>query len=144
MRRMVGDYDDFNKRKICTARDDRFGRTCHGDIYSVKGGGTEAGHFSEISGIYHVQPVEIRFCGRCGYRLSRAPEDYKVGEILRLTEGSLAPVSCLEAGAKLCEIAPHCRTLPMWTRLNSVINEFFDSYTIADLMKTEDGGDYVI
>ena len=79
-----------------------------------------------------------------GYRLSRAPEDYKVGEILRLTEGSLAPVSCLEAGAKLCEIAPHCRTLPMWTRLNSVINEFFDSYTIADLMKTEDGGDYVI
>ena len=65
-------------------------------------------------------------------------------EILRLTEGSLAPVSCLEAGAKLCEIAPHCRTLPMWTRLNSVINEFFDSYTIADLMKTEDGGDYVI
>ena len=79
-----------------------------------------------------------------GYRLSRAPEDYKVGEILRLTEGSLAPVSCLEAGAKLCEIAPHCRTLPMWTRLDSVINEFFDSYTIADLMKTEDGGDYVI
>ena len=62
----------------------------------------------------------------------------------RLSEGSLAPVSCLEAGAKLCEIAPHCRTLPMWTRLNSVINEFFDSYTIADLMKTEDGGDYVI
>ena len=57
-----------------------------------------------------------------GYRLSRAPEDYKVGEILRLTEGSLAPVSCLEAGAKLCEIAPHCRTLHMWTRLNSVIN----------------------
>ena len=77
-------------------------------------------------------------------RSEMAPEDYKVGEILRLTEGSLAPVSCLEAGAKLCEIAPHCRTLPMWTRLNSVINEFFDSYTIADLMKTEDGGDYVI
>ena len=69
---------------------------------------------------------------------------YTVGRILRLMEGSLAPVSCLEAGAKLCEIAPHCRTLPMWTRLNSVINEFFDSYTIADLMKTEDGGDYVI
>ena len=68
----------------------------------------------------------------------------KLWGILRLTEGSLAPVSCLEAGAKLCEIAPHCRTLPMWTRLNSVINEFFDSYTIADLMQTEDGGDYVI
>ena len=133
MRRMVGDYDDFNKRKICTARDDRSGRTCHGDIYSVKGGGTEKSGF-----------VEGAQGKGGGYRLSRAPEDYKVGEILRLTEGSLAPVSCLEAGAKLCEIAPHCRTLPMWTRLNSVINEFFDSYTIADLMKTEDGGDYVI
>lgn len=80
-----------------------------------------------------------------GYRLSRAPEDYKVGEILRLTEGSLAPVM-LSGGRcpSSAEIAPHCRTLPMWTRLNSVINEFFDSYTIADLMKTEDGGDYVI
>ena len=79
-----------------------------------------------------------------GYRLSRAPEDYKVGEILRLTEGCLAPVACLEAGAKPCGMAPHCRTLPMWNRLNNVINEFFDSYTIADLMQTEDGGDYVI
>ena len=79
-----------------------------------------------------------------GYRLAEPPAQYTVGRILRLMEGSLAPVSCLEAGAKLCEIAPHCRTLPMWTRLNSVINEFFDSYTIADLMKTEDGGDYVI
>ena len=79
-----------------------------------------------------------------GYRLTREPEEYTLWEILVLSEGDLAPVSCLEAGAKLCEIAPHCRTLPMWTRLNSVINEFFDSYTIADLMQTEDGGDYVI
>lgn len=79
-----------------------------------------------------------------GYRLSRAPEDYKVGDILRLTEGSLAPVACLETDARPCGMSPHCRTLPMWTRLNTVINEFFDSYTIADLMQTEDGGDYVI
>ena len=79
-----------------------------------------------------------------GYRLVREPEEYKVGEILRLTEGSLAPVACLEADAKPCAMSPHCRTLPMWNRLNHVINEFFDSYTIADLMQTEDGGDYVI
>ena len=70
--------------------------------------------------------------------------EYKVGDILRLTEGSLAPVACLEADAKPCAMSPHCRTLPMWNRLNHVINEFFDSYTIADLMQTEDGGDYVI
>ena len=79
-----------------------------------------------------------------GYRLTRAPGEYTLGEILRLTEGSLAPVACLEADAKPCAMSPHCRTLPMWNRLNHVINEFFDSYTIADLMQTEDGGDYVI
>ena len=79
-----------------------------------------------------------------GYRLVREPGEYKVGDILRLTEGSLAPVACLEADAKPCAMSPHCRTLPMWNRLNHVINEFFDSYTIADLMQTEDGGDYVI
>ena len=66
------------------------------------------------------------------------------GEILRLTEGSLAPVACLEADAKPCAMSPHCRTLPMWNRLNETINQFFDSYTIADLMQSEDGGDYVI
>ena len=48
------------------------------------------------------------------------------------------------SNAKPCAMSPHCRTLPMWNRLNHVINEFFDSYTIADLMQTEDGGDYVI
>ena len=79
-----------------------------------------------------------------GYHLVREPGEYKVGDILRLTEGSLAPVACLEADAKPCAMSPHCRTLPMWNRLNHVINEFFDSYTIADLMQTEDGGDYVI
>ena len=79
-----------------------------------------------------------------GYVLSKRPEEYTVGMILRLTEGSLAPVACLEADAKPCAMSPHCRTLPMWNRLNHVINEFFDSYTIADLMQTEDGGDYVI
>ena len=79
-----------------------------------------------------------------GYRLTRAPEDYKVGEILRLTEGPLVPVACLEPGSKPCSMSSHCRTLPMWNRLNHVINDFFDSYTIADLMQTEDGGDYII
>lgn len=79
-----------------------------------------------------------------GYRLTRAPEDYKVGEILRLTEGALVPVACLEPGSKPCSMSSHCRTIPMWNRLNHVINDFFDSYTIADLMQTEDGGDYII
>ena len=79
-----------------------------------------------------------------GYRLSRTPDDYPVGDILRLTEGSLAPVACLEVDAKPCERAAECRTLKMWTKLDKLINDFFDGVTIADLMSQRDGGDYVI
>ncbi len=69
-----------------------------------------------------------------GYRLSRRPEDYKVGEILRLTEGDLAPVSCLECDAEPCEQVDQCRTLSMWKGLHSLIDEYFDGITLADLM----------
>ncbi len=79
-----------------------------------------------------------------GYRLSREPSEYKVGEILRLTEGNLAPVSCLECGAEPCSRASECRTLKMWTGFFNLTNEYFDSITIADLMKTEDNLNYVI
>lgn len=79
-----------------------------------------------------------------GYRLSRAPEEYKVGEILRLTEGNLAPVSCLERDAKPCDRAAECRTLKMWSDFFDMINKYFDGITIADLMRTEIQNDYVI
>lgn len=79
-----------------------------------------------------------------GYRLSRAPEEYTVGEILRLTEGNLAPVSCLECGAEPCERAAECRTLGMWSGFFKLTNDYFDSITIADLMRTERTHDYVI
>lgn len=69
-----------------------------------------------------------------GYKLTRQPQEYKVGDILRLTEGDLAPVACLECGAQPCERAANCRTLDMWRRFNTLINEFFDGVTIADLM----------
>ena len=69
-----------------------------------------------------------------GYKLTREPKDYKVGEILRLTEGDLAPVACLECGAEPCQRASKCRTLSMWSKFNSIINEYFDGITIADLM----------
>ena len=70
-----------------------------------------------------------------GYKLNRAPSEYKIGEILRLTEGTLAPVACLECGAEPCSKAPECRTLPMWTELDRRISGYLDSVTIADLMK---------
>lgn len=69
-----------------------------------------------------------------GYKLTRPPEEYKVGDILRLTEGDLAPVACLECGASPCEREGKCRTLAMWAKFNHMTNEYFDSVTIADLM----------
>lgn len=79
-----------------------------------------------------------------GYRLCRPPEDYSVGEILRATEGGLAPVACLECGAKPCLRAAECRTLPMWQKYYAMTNEFFDGISVADLMQNEAAFDYVI
>lgn len=79
-----------------------------------------------------------------GYRLCRPPEDYSVGEILRITEGELAPVACLERGAKPCPRAAECRTLPMWKKYYAMTNGFFDGISIADLMKNGASYDYVI
>jgi Rrf2 family protein len=80
-----------------------------------------------------------------GYKLTKAPELYTVGSILRLTEGSLAPVSCLEQKPMQCERAAECRTLGMWTRLDKLINEFFDGITLSDLMFSyQAGNDYII
>ena len=72
-----------------------------------------------------------------GYRLNRSPDEYIVGDILRLTEGSLAPVACLDCDAEECERADQCMTLPMWKELNNRITDFFDGITIADLMKKD-------
>ena len=73
-----------------------------------------------------------------GYKLARAPKDCNVGEILRLTEGSLAPVSCLECGTDgVCNHTADCRTFPMWNELNNRINDYLNSVSLADLMKTE-------
>lgn len=69
-----------------------------------------------------------------GYRLCRSPEEYSVGEILRLTEGDLAPVSCLECNAESCERAAECKTLPMWRDFYKMVNSYFDGISLADLM----------
>lgn len=69
-----------------------------------------------------------------GYRLNRPAKDYSVGEILRLTEGSIAPVSCLECSPNRCDRADGCKTLPMWEKLNELICGYLDSVTLADLL----------
>lgn len=80
-----------------------------------------------------------------GYRLTKSPEQYTVGSILRLTEESLAPVACLEPHASPCLRAVSCRTLSLWKGLNQVIGDYLDHVTLADLMRREsEGNDYVI
>lgn len=70
-----------------------------------------------------------------GYRLTKKPEEYRISDILRLTEGDLAPVACLECNAESCKRTAECRTLPMWRELNRRVNDYLDSVSIADLMK---------
>lgn len=80
-----------------------------------------------------------------GYQLTKAPEQYTVGSILRLTEESLAPVSCMELDAETCPRAAVCRTLPLWQGLDAVISGYLNGITLADLMQRDaDGNDYVI
>lgn len=69
-----------------------------------------------------------------GYRLNRAPAEYRVGQILRLTEGSLAPVSCLDCKPNPCVRAGGCKTLPLWEKLDGMINGYLDSVTLQDLL----------
>ena len=70
-----------------------------------------------------------------GYRLALAPEKYTVGMILRLTEGSMAPVACLDSEIVDCDRADTCETLDVWKQLYDAINEVIDGVTIADLME---------
>ena len=69
-----------------------------------------------------------------GYRLAKRPEDYTVGSILRLTEGNLAPVACLEGPENVCQRCGECSTLGFWAGLYAVVNEYIDRYTLADLL----------
>lgn len=84
---------------------------------------------------------------RGGYMLARRPQDCTVGDILRATEGSLAPVSCLEYEVNDCPRAEACPTLSIWEGLYKVINEYLDSVTLQDLLSRSTdlrGDDYCI
>lgn len=68
-----------------------------------------------------------------GYKLTKRPEEYAVGSILRLTEGSLSPVACLKEGVEPCEKRESCRTLPLWQGLYEKIGEYLDGISLAEL-----------
>ena len=68
-----------------------------------------------------------------GYRLNRPPAEYSIGEIIRLTEGTMAPVACLEPGSPACGRTSVCRTLPLWQKLDQLVNDYLDSVSLKDL-----------
>ncbi|MCI8359861.1 MAG: RrF2 family transcriptional regulator [Clostridiales bacterium] len=70
-----------------------------------------------------------------GYQLSRTPSAYPVSEILALTEGGLAPVACMDCGQNACRRADVCLTLPMWKRLDALIDGYLKSVTLSDLLE---------
>lgn len=72
-----------------------------------------------------------------GYKLAKSPDKYTVGMILRLTEGSLAPVACLGQFPNACERAEDCATLYVWEGLNKVISEYLDSITLQDILDNQ-------
>jgi len=72
-----------------------------------------------------------------GYRLARDPKDYTIGDILRCSEGSLAPIACLAHPVNTCPRQASCGTLSFWTGLYNVINEYVDSITLADLVEQQ-------
>lgn len=72
-----------------------------------------------------------------GYRLAKAPEEYTVGEILRSAEGSMAPVSCLEGGTNDCPRCGKCDTLPIWEGLQTVVDQYLDGISLADILRSK-------
>ena len=81
-----------------------------------------------------------------GYMLTKKPEEYTVGMILRLTEGSLSPVDCLEEGAPVCNRMDSCTTILLWRKLDDAIRGVVDHVTLQDLVdwSQEQNHDYII
>ncbi len=80
-----------------------------------------------------------------GYKLAKQPEAYTVGSILRVTEGPLTPVACLDKKPNTCERAAECKTLKMWQGFEELINDYFDGITLAELLENNPGADnYII
>ena len=69
-----------------------------------------------------------------GYKLAKGADEYTIGAVLKLTEGSLAPVACLEGCDTVCQSSEGCITLPLWQKLDSIIDSYLESVTLSDLL----------
>ena len=118
------------------------------DLAENENGGTvtlrEAAARQQISEKYLESIVKDLVRGRLvegtrgkggGYRLARPAEEICVLEVLRLTEGTLAPVACLTEGSDPCPRAENCRTLPLWEGLDKAVRDYLGGWTLRDLMK---------
>ena len=97
---------------------------------------TEAGMINQATGLFRKQLVESQRGKGGGYRLTRKPEEYKLGELLRAAEGNLAPVQCLSCtNDDFCPQIDTCTTIGVWRDLGKVTSTFLDSRTLADLVR---------
>ena len=90
-----------------------------------------------VSSLKKAELVESSRGKEGGYRLSRSPAEYSVGEILRCLEDNLAPVACIKDGNIHCEQASACMTVPMWKELDDITNAYLGSITLEDLLTGE-------
>lgn len=99
-----------------------------------------------ITSLKHAGYVKSLRGAQGGYRLAREPKEYTVGMILRLTEGNMSPVSCLEDEENLCERADACTSLRLWTMLDQAIKGVIDHVTLQDMLdwSRENGDHYII
>ena len=97
--------------------------------------GISKGYIAQIMPILSKNGLVDSIHGKGGgYRRTRPPQECTVGEILHLTEESLAPVSCLQCDAAPCERAAHCKTLPVWRKMEAITNAYIDSLTLQDIL----------
>ena len=90
-----------------------------------------------VSGLKKAELLESSRGKEGGYRLSRSPADYSVGEILRCLEDNLAPVSCIKDGEIQCDTAAACIPIPMWQELDELTNAYLDGVSLKDLLTGE-------
>ena len=132
--------DDFNEGTLRAAGYAGSGTAEHRQVRSSERNCEPSGHFREISGDYHKGPRSESASGRPARKRRRLPPDepgeYTLGEILRLTEGSLAPVACVEESYAECSRLECCLTRPVWQKLDTIINEYLEGITLEDLIKS--------
>jgi Rrf2 family protein len=104
-------------------------------------------YLEQIVSLLHTSNILRANRGKLGgYMLAKDPSKCTVGQVLRITEGNLAPVSCLESEINICDRIGFCKTLPMWTGLNRVINDYLNGVTLQDILEQHDyqGADHYV